>query len=116
MKRIAVALFGLALTTGVAFADTMENGYGNTFVVTATDGSVARYYFNQDGTFTATAPDGSPVAGAYTVADGRLCFTPTGAAEASCTNVVSGKNVGDTWEQLDTQGQPISITLQAGRP
>lgn len=116
MKKIVAALvFGLALGAGVAAADTIENGYGNTFVVTAPDGSVANYYFDADGSFHATAPDGSPVTGTYTVANGQLCFTMTGASQAQCTQVVSGKNVGDTWTQTDAAGNQISITLQAGR-
>ncbi len=117
MKKLVAALaFGLALSGGVAAADTIENGYGNTFVVTAPDGSVARYYFDADGSFHATAPDGSTVAGTYTVAAGQLCFTMTGASQAQCTESVPGKDVGDTWTQTDAAGNQISITLQAGRP
>jgi hypothetical protein len=117
MKTFVAALvFGLALGAGVASADTIENGYGNTFVVTAPDGSVARYYFDADGSFHATAPDSSAVTGTYTVAAGQLCFTMAGASQAQCTQSVSGKNVGDTWTQMDAAGNSISITLQAGRP
>jgi hypothetical protein len=28
---------------------------------------------------------------------------------------VSGKNVGDTWQQLDASGNQITVTLEAGR-
>ena len=52
MKRFAAMLaFGVALSSGAAFADTIQNGYGNTFVVTRGDGAQVRYQFNEDGTF-----------------------------------------------------------------
>ncbi|MGE0740965.1 MAG: hypothetical protein AB7O98_06445 [Hyphomonadaceae bacterium] len=114
MKRFAVALaFGL-FAAGAAFADTIENGYGNTFVVTLGDGTSARYHFNADGTFAATGPDGSTMNGRYEVANGQLCFLGEGDAR-QCTELVAGKNVGDTWQQTDANGNQITVSLEAGR-
>jgi hypothetical protein len=115
MKKLAAVLaFGAALMSGAAFADTIENGFGNTFVVTGADGQVARYHFNEDGTFTGVAPGGSTMAGRWTVADGQVCLIPPSGQQA-CAPVVSGKNVGDTWTQVGTDGTEITITLEAGR-
>jgi hypothetical protein len=115
MKRIVAALaFATALSAGAAFADTVQNGYGNTFVITTADGAVIRYHFNADNTFTLFAPDGSQVAGAYEVANGQICITPTG-GERACTGYVGDKNVGDTWTQAAADGSQITVTLQAGR-
>lgn len=115
MKRlaalVAIAAFAVAAP---AFADTIENGYGNTFVVTLDNGASARYHFNEDGTFAATGPDGSTSTGRYEAANGQLCFLGEG-DQRQCAPLVSGKNVGDTWEQLDANGSPITVTLQAGR-
>jgi hypothetical protein len=114
MKRIAILLaFGAALGAGPAFADTIENGYGNTFVVTMGDTAV-RYHFNADGTFLATAPDGATEAGRYETGNGQICFLGEGDAR-QCAPLVSGKNVGDTWQQLDANGNEITVTLEAGR-
>jgi hypothetical protein len=115
MKKLAAALaFGAVLATGAAFADTMQNGYGNTFVVTTADGAVLRYHFNADNTFVMHAPDGSQVSGAYEVANGQICLTPAG-GERGCTAYVGDKSVGDTWTQAAADGSQITVTLEAGR-
>lgn len=115
MKKIgALVAFGAALCAGAAFADTMQNGYGNTFVVTNAEGAAFHYQFNADGGFTASTPAGEQVAaGTYEVANGELCITPTG-GERGCTPYIGDKNVGDTWTQNGTDGAPVTITLQAG--
>jgi hypothetical protein len=115
MKKLAAALaIGVIMVGGAAFADTMQNGYGNTFVVTTANGAVLRYQFNADNTFAMTAPDGSQVSGAYEVANGQICITPAG-GERGCTAYVGDKNVGDTWTQAGADGSQITVTLQAGR-
>jgi hypothetical protein len=116
MKKFAAVLaFGVALTSGAAFADTIQNGFGNTFVVTSANGSVARYHFNADGTFTGVAPGGSTMAGTYTAADGQVCLIPPNGATPQCTAVAADKNVGDTWTQIGSDGTEITVTLEAGR-
>jgi hypothetical protein len=116
MKKIAAVLaFGLALTGAAAFADTIENGYGNTFVVTSASGEVSRYQFNDDGTFTGVAPGGSAMAGTYTATDGQLCMNPPNGGAPMCTAIAADKIVGDSWEQLGVDGSPITVTLEAGR-
>jgi hypothetical protein len=116
MKRLAALVaFAAVLGAGAAFADTIENGYGNTFVVADGSGQVVHYHFNADGTFAAATPDGQPAGGgAWEVADGQICLTPTG-GERGCTEYVGDKNVGDTWTQAGMGGAQITITLQAGR-
>jgi hypothetical protein len=114
MKKFAAVLaFGMALSTGAAFADTIQNGYANTFVVTMGDVSV-RYHFNEDGTFLATAPDGSTQNGRYETTADQICFLGEGDAR-QCAPLVAGKNVGDTWQQLDASGNEITVSIVAGR-
>lgn len=114
MKQVLAMAAVVALVCApAAFADTIENGYGNTFVVTAGD-VVVRYHFNADGTFAATAPDGTVQSGRYEIADSQICFLGSNDAR-SCAPLVSGKTVGDTWQQLDANGNQISVTLEAGR-
>lgn len=116
MKRFAAVLaFSAALMSGAAFADTIQNGYGNTFVVTRADGAVVRYQFNEDGTFTGVAPGGSTMAGRYTATDGQLCLLPPNGGAPQCTAIAADKNVGDTWTQTGTDGSEITVTLEAGR-
>lgn len=115
MKKFAAVLaFGVAMVSGAAFADTIQNGYGNTFVVTNAAGQESRYQFNQDGTFTGTAPGGSAMAGTYSVTDGQLCMNPPNGGAPLCTAVQADKNVGDTWTQTGTDGSQITVSLVAG--
>ena len=115
MKKFAAILaLGVAMTAGAALADTIENGYGNTFVVTTGDGATLHYHFDADGSVTVAMPDGSTGAGTYEVTDGQLCITPAG-GEAGCAAYVGDKNVGDTWTQTAADGSTISVTLQEGR-
>jgi len=114
MKKLAaIAAFAAAFVAGPALADTIENGYENTFAVTLGSETV-RYHFNADGTFGAIAPDGSVQHGRYEAANGQICFLGEGDARA-CAPLVSGKNVGDTWQQTDTNGNQITVTIEAGR-
>lgn len=116
MKKFlaAFAFAAAAMASGVASADTMQNTYGNTIVVTYANGSETRFYFNEDGTFTGLAPGGSTMAGRYTVDGENLCLIqPNG--QQQCTAVAADKNVGDTWQQTGSDGSTITVTLQAGR-
>ncbi len=116
MKKFAVALaLGAALIAGPAFADTMQNTYGNTIVVTYANGSQAQYHFNADGTFTAVAPGGSQMAGRYTAEGDQLCLIPPSGQAPQCTTIATDKSVGDTWTQNAADGSQISVELRAGR-
>ncbi|MEQ1708967.1 MAG: hypothetical protein ABL864_11630 [Terricaulis sp.] len=113
-KFAALAALGLSLMAGAAFADTMQNTFGNTVIVTYANGAVARYQFNADGGFSATTPDGTAVTGIWNLTNGELCLLPQGASLV-CTPYAGDKSVGETWTQNGSDGSPISVTLQAGR-
>ena len=116
MKKILTAVvFGAALFGSPAIADTMENSYGNTIVVTYGSGAQATYHFNADGTFSGTAPGGSQMAGTFTVQGDQLCLVPPNGQPPQCVSVAADKNVGDTWTQTASDGSQISVELRAGR-
>ena len=116
MRKFAVAVaLGVALFAAPAFADTMENTYGNTIVVTYPNGAQATYQFNADGTFTGTAPGGSQMAGTFTVQGDQLCLAAPNGQPPQCTTVATDKNVGDTWSQTASDGSAINVELRAGR-
>jgi hypothetical protein len=113
----AAALLSFAAVSGAALAQQqMANAEGNTFVVTDASGVAVRYHFNNNGTWDAVAPDGTTAGGVYTVNDAQICLTAANATQAACTEYHGDKNVGDTWTQPGTDGQPISVSLVAGRP
>jgi hypothetical protein len=115
MKKMwAACVFAAVLSTGAAFADTMNAAFDNTIVITYPSGGTSRYHFNRDGTFTATVPSGAQMRGRWEVAGAELCFiAPSG--DRSCSPFVADKNVGDTWEQRATDGTSVRVTLEAGR-
>ena len=116
MKKFVAALaLGAAMVATPALADTMQNTYGNTIVVTYPSGAQALYFFNADGTFTGTAPGGSQMAGRYTAEGDQLCLIPPSGQAPQCTTIAMDKNVGDTWTQTATNGDQISVELRAGR-
>lgn len=118
MLKFAAALaVGAILMTGAALAqtDTMQTAYGNTVVVTEPNGAVYRYHFNADHSFDLVTPDGHTVPGAYQIANGQICLSYQGRDGAECTEHVTGKNVGDTWTQRGSNGNQITVSLQAGR-
>ena len=55
------------------------NGTGpGTYDVTWEDGTASVMETSADGTYVATAADGSQISGTWAVVDGKSCFTPTG--------------------------------------
>jgi hypothetical protein len=117
LKFAAAFAVSAACMTSAAFAqtDTMQTAYGNTVVVTEPSGSVLRYHFNADHTFDVALPDGHNVPGTYAINGGQICLTYATRTEAECTEHVAGKNVGDSWTQRGSDGNQITVSLQAGR-
>lgn len=116
MKKLVAALaLGATLIAGPALAGTMDNTFGNTIVVTYPNGAEAHYFFNNDGTFTGTAPGGSTMAGRYTAEGDQLCLIPPSGQAPQCTTIAMDKNVGDTWTQNASDGSQITVELRAGR-
>ncbi len=115
MKKLFIAAaLAAALAAGPAVADTLDNAYENTIVITYANGAEARYHFNADNTFGVHTPDGQHVHGTYEVSGDQICLTPQGGQRA-CTQLVAGRNVGDTWTQTATDGSTINVRLEAGR-
>jgi hypothetical protein len=117
LRFTAAFALGACFLMGAAFAetDTMQTAYGNTVVVTEPDGSVLRYHFNADHTFDVVTSHGVTVPGTYQISGGQICLTYQGRDGAECAEHVIGKNVGDTWTQRGSNGNQITVSLQAGR-
>lgn len=98
-----------------ALADTIENSYGNTITVTGPDGSVARYYFEPDGTFSAVQ-GGNAFHGAWEIRGDQICLkAPEVQAEEDCSPYPADKNVGDAWSEDAGGGATVSFTITRGR-
>ena len=114
MKKFVAALaFGLALA-GAANAQSIDNAFGNTVVVTLESGASLRYLFNPDNTFTLHAPDGAAHQGRWEITGGQLCLTSE-AMGRSCSALEGDRQVGESWTSTSADGSTITLTLQRGR-
>jgi hypothetical protein len=129
MRKIALLGFSALLAVGfagAAAADTMDSTFGNTVIVTNGKGEKTKLWFKADGSYTGEAANGQKFSGKWAIKDGKYCGTPDAPMQASssgtpapapveaCGEYVTGKNVGDTWTQKDSQDQPITVTIQSG--
>lgn len=115
-KFFFAAVMAVALSAAPAFAETIQNAFGNTVSVTYADGRIASYHFNEDGTFTGIAPGGTTMRGRWAIEGEELCLIPPGGQAPTCTHIESDKNVGDTWTQTGSDGSQITVAITAGRP
>jgi hypothetical protein len=126
-RLISVALAGL-VSLGIAFAANVEARYGNTVVATYPDGTVTKFYYNADKTFTAKVEkDGNVMAetkGTWRLDAANICLTsestfgPFEAGKERCVPLM-GDKAGDSWSLpgKDAKGNDITITVKivAGR-
>ncbi len=123
MKRIALGLAALAISTVAAQADDLfASAYGNTVTQTRPDGSKVVIYVNADKTWEQRMSDGMVMKGTYTWQDAsHACFTVTDPAPkdpahaASCNEIKGDHKVGDTWTETTPDGKTITMTITAGR-
>lgn len=99
---------------GSASADTIEEAIGNTVVVQLADGSVERYDFEADQTFTASFAEGS-IEGTWALRGGEVCIS-VGDEEPICEDYPKGKKLGDTWTEIDDDdGSTLTISIKPRR-
>lgn len=123
MKRIALGLAAVLLSTAAAQADDLfAVAYGNTVTQTM-NGKTTTIYVNADRTWEQHRPDGSVVKGTYAWKDDHTaCFTLTDPAPAdpskatNCNTMEGNHKVGDTWtENLPNNQGTITMAITAGR-
>lgn len=113
-KLACAAALGAALTGSIAKADTIEEAIGNTVVVRLADGSVERYLFDADNTFTVILADGE-VSGTWAIKGEKICIY-VGEEEPICDNYPKGKKLGDSWTEVDDDdGSTLTISIEPGR-
>jgi hypothetical protein len=111
IQIFAAALSLAALAALPAIAASMAPRFGNTLVGTQTDGTVLRFYYNNDHTFTAKiTPKGASraldVEGTWRVDGENLCIRakgPDGAMSPERCTLLKGDHVGDTWQTKSTK-------------
>lgn len=95
----AVSLSALCFVAAWAEDDAMAPRYGNTTITTEADGSLTKFYYRADHTFTFKHVD-FKTDGKWEIKDGKLCRTYDTAAPGR-TNPDCGaadmRKVGDSW-------------------
>ncbi|HEX2559290.1 hypothetical protein [Phenylobacterium sp.] len=120
MIRTLTMAAAAALIAAPAFAtapDFLQPAFKNTIVSTYPDGRQAKLWLNPDGTYRATGRRGKPSSGRWTLKGEQICMKqqrPFSAPMSYCTPVHRG-GVGTTWTGKAVTGEPIRISVVAGR-
>ena len=115
LAKAAIAATILMAAGPALAADPMATAYGNTVLITYSDGTQVKLYIDEGGSYTGESPQGQS-SGSWAISGGQTCFTQQApeATPPSCGPTVS-KNVGDTWQGTGQGGAPVTITIVQGR-
>jgi hypothetical protein len=119
MRIATIAAIAVVGAAGAAAADPMAGAYKNTVAITYPNGAVTKMFIDEDGTYSAKAPDGATVKGTWKVENGSTCFTqaepaPPAGTPANCSPTVERK-AGDSWTAPGPNGSTLSISIVVGR-
>ena len=94
---------------GIAIGNTLVSDYGSQGKVTAV--------FAADGTVALTFPDGTSAQQVWIADDDHFCMiakpTADGKMSYRCErNLIAGKKLGQKWQQVDSEGLPVTISIQ----
>lgn len=78
--------------------------------VTWEDGTASVMETRADGTYTATAADGTMINGTWVVTDGKSCFTPEGEDGVCWTEGAAGE--GGSFTATSDEGVTVTVTPQ----
>lgn len=128
LSKLLTAATAAAFLAGAALAGNMEARFGNTVVAKAADGTVTKFHYEKEGTFTAMIEQpGKPAVtakGKWRQDGDKVCLTsdtafgPFEANKETCVPLM-GDKVGDTWKSksVDAAGKPVDVdvSIVAGR-
>ena len=120
MFRIVTIAAASAAIAAPVFASTtsvLEPAFSNTIVSTYPDGRKAKLWLNRDGSYRAQGRRGKPSSGRWTLKGERICLKqtrPIAGPFSYCTAVKRG-GVGTSWSGKAVTGEPIRISVVAGR-
>lgn len=108
---------GLCLAAPAVAAPSVEAAFGNTIVSTYPDGRKAKLWLHPGGTYDGQGRRGKPSSGRWTVKGAKICLKqlkPVSAPFSYCTPLPTG-GVGSTWSAKAVTGEPIRVSVIAGR-
>lgn len=98
---------------GIAIGNMLIGDYGEKGKVTGA--------FDADGTVALTFPDGSKRRQAWIADANYFCMIATPGADGKMgyrceRNLIAGKKLGQSWQQVDSEGLPVTIVVQPRMP
>ena len=117
MTPVLLAAAALAVAAAPQAPASMSPAFAGTIVSTYPDGLHGRLFLNADGSWRALSRHGNASRGRWSVKGERLCLRqqrPIPLPFSYCTPLVTG-DVGATWRAKAPTGEPITVTLAAGR-
>jgi hypothetical protein len=106
-----------ALLVAAADQSQLAPAFKNTVVSTYPDGRTARLWLSSDGSYTAEGRRKDRSSGHWKVKGDKICLRQSHPATlplSYCTALPSG-GVGSTWSAKSVFGDPLKVTLVAGR-
>lgn len=113
----AAAAAASALLVAGADKSDLAPAFKNTVVSTYPDGRTARLWLSADGSYEAEGRKKDRSDGHWTLKGDKICLRqshPATVPISYCTAVPSG-DVGATWSAKSVFGDPLTVTLVAGR-
>ena len=95
----------------------LEAAFSNTIVSTYPDGRIGKLWLEPDGSYSGLGRRGDSSSGRWKVKGERICFRqsrPIPIPFSHCAPMVDG-DVGAVWGGKAVTGEPLAITLVAGR-
>lgn len=94
---------------GIALGNVLVGDYGSQGKVTAA--------FDPDGTVAMTFPDGTKRRQAWVADANYFCMIAIPGSDGKMgyrceRNLIAGKKLGETWQQIDSEGQTATISVQ----
>lgn len=111
----------IAPLTAVCAKGAMASSVGNTLIVDYGKEGKLTFKLKADGTFTMVTPTGAPISGHWLADDNYMCTittkpVPKPGSSDRCERILyPNKKVGETWKQVDSYGDPVTLTIQRGQ-
>lgn len=121
LSTVLIATAGFISSSGVQAKDAMAAAVGNTLIVDYGKEGKLTFKLKADGSFTMVTPTGAPVAGHWLADDQYMCTittkpVPKPGNSDRCEHILyPDKKIGDTWKQVDSYGDPVTLTIQRGQ-
>lgn len=116
---LALLIPGLCMLIVPAMSQpvTLEAAFGNTVVVTDSEGFETDIFIEKDGSFSGRLPDGSEFQGSWRVSGTDVCFTETAPKARSPACFPANAGVAHkVWHGKNGEGADVTISILPGRP